>query len=108
MTDTETSTEQTAPAPSARQLATARAFLAKHGKPAKAVVNRIGRGGARVVLIGTDGLVGDIVVPSVETGHALIEAVAGLEDTGWDADTVGATEIGPAHWRKMAGPYARR
>lgn len=106
MADTET--EQT-PAPAgARQLAAARAFVAEHGKPAKAVVERIGRAGARVVLVGADGALGDVVVPSTATGEALVEAIDELEPAVWDAETVGATTIGAKHRRRMAGPLARR
>jgi hypothetical protein len=98
-----------APAPvKSAQLAAARAFVAQHGKPVKAVVERIGRIGARVVLVGDDGALGDVVVPSVETGEALIEAVDGVEAAEWDSDTVGATVIGAEHRRRMAGPHARR
>lgn len=105
--DTDTSTEQVPQAPTNRQLAAARAFVAEHGRPSKAVVERIGRAGARVVLVGADGALGDIVVPSPETGEALIQAVADLEPATWDAETVGATVIGPEHRRRMAGPLAR-
>lgn len=105
---TETTTNSAAPAVKSAQLAAARAFVADHGKPAKAVVQRIGRAGARVVLVGDDGALGDVVVPSVETGEALIEAVDGVEAAEWDAETVSATVIGPEHRRRMAGPRARR
>ncbi|MBK1788201.1 hypothetical protein [Prauserella cavernicola] len=109
MADTE-STEQTeAPAaPTSRQLAAARAFVAQHGKPSKGVVERIGRAGARVVLVGADGALGDVVVPSPETGEALVEAVEDLESATWDSATVNATAIGAEHRRRMAGPRARR
>ncbi|EHR60871.1 hypothetical protein SaccyDRAFT_1977 [Saccharomonospora cyanea NA-134] len=106
---TETATDATAPVPvKPAQLAAARAFVTEHGKPVKAVVQRIGRAGARVVLVGDDGALGDVVVPSVETGEALIEAVDGVEAAEWDAETVGATVIGAEHRRRMAGPLARR
>lgn len=106
---TETAADATTPAPvKPAQLAAARAFVADHGKPVKAVVQRIGRAGARVVLVGDDGALGDVVVPSVETGEALIEAVDGVEAAKWDAETVGATVIGAEHRRRMAGPLARR
>ncbi len=106
---TDTATEAKTPAPpKAAQLAAARTFVAEHGKPVKAVIQRIGRAGARVLLVGADGALGDVVVPSVETGEALIEAVEGVERSEWDADTVGATKIGAAHRRRMAGPLARR
>lgn len=101
-------TSETPQAPTARQLSSARAFVAEHGKPSKAVVEHLGRAGARVVLVGADGALGDVVVPSTATGDALVEAVEDLEPAAWDAATVNATVIGPAHRRKMAGPLARR
>jgi hypothetical protein len=95
-------------APTAKQLEAARRFVARHGKPSKAVVENIGRAGARVVLVGADGALGDVVVPAPSTGRLLVEAVADLEAAEWDAQTVNATVIGPAHRRRMAGPRARR
>lgn len=105
MADTDTQSKQV---PGPRQLAAARAFVAAHGRPSKAVVQRIGRAGARVVLVGADGALGDVTVPDAGTGDALVEAVEDLEPAKWDAETVGATVIGPAHRRRMAGPRARR
>ncbi|MEU6643014.1 hypothetical protein ABZ863_10720 [Saccharomonospora sp. NPDC046836] len=107
MADTESNVQAPA-APTGRQLAAARAFVAAHGKPSKAVVERIGRAGARVVLVGADGALGDIVVPSAETGAALVDAVEDLEPATWDAETVNATVIGAGHRRRMAGPRSRR
>lgn len=95
--------ETEAPAPTAKQLTTARRFVAEHGKPAKAVVENIGRAGARVVLVGHDGALGDIIVPGVETGQKLVEAIEDLEPAEWDAETVNSTQIGPGHRRRMAG-----
>ncbi|WP_019814792.1 phosphatase PAP2 family protein [Saccharomonospora saliphila] len=109
VTDTATETTEQSPSrPGKAQLAAARAFVAEHGDPARAVVERLGRAGARVVLVGQDGALGDVVVPSVETGEALIAAVEELTAAEWDADTVGATAIGAEHRRRMAGPRARR
>ncbi|RBM18181.1 hypothetical protein DI005_19770 [Prauserella sp. PE36] len=109
MADTESTEKTEAPAaPTGRQLAAARAFVAAHGKPSKAVVERIGRAGARVVLVGADGALGDVVVPSPETGEALVEAVEDLQAATWDAETVNATVIGPAHRRRMAVSFLRR
>ncbi|WIX97921.1 hypothetical protein QRX60_27990 [Amycolatopsis mongoliensis] len=90
-------------APSSAQLTAARKFVKAHGKPSRAVVENIGRSGARVVLVGADGALGDVVVPSVATGEALVEAVDDLEAATWDAETVKAAKIGPEHRRKMAG-----
>jgi orotate phosphoribosyltransferase len=89
-------------APTSAQLAAARKFVKAHGKPARAVVENVGRAGARVVLVGADGALGDVVVPSVGTGEALVEAVEDVEPAEWDAETVQATKIGPAHRHKMA------
>lgn len=96
-------TEETtaAPVPTSRQLSSARAFVAAHGKPSRAVVEPIGRAGARVVLVGADGAMGDVVVSSVEIGDALVAAVDELETADWDAETVNSTEIGPKHRRRM-------
>jgi hypothetical protein len=80
----------------------ARGFVRKHG-PSKAVVEPMGVAGARVVLVGADGAMGDVLVASTEAADALVAAVDGLEPGEWDADTVNATRIGPAHRNKMAG-----
>ncbi|WP_410569964.1 hypothetical protein [Amycolatopsis sp. cmx-4-61] len=95
--------EETVVPPSSAQLGAARKFVRAHGKPSRAVVENIGRAGARVVLVGADGALGDVVVPSVATGEALIEAVEDLAPATWDAETVNQTKIGPEHRRKMAG-----
>jgi hypothetical protein len=95
--------EETVVSPSSAQLTAARKFVKAHGKPSRAVVENIGRAGARVVLVGADGAMGDVVVPSSATGEALIEAVEDLEAASWDAETVKQTKIGPEHRRKMAG-----
>lgn len=94
--------EKTIP-PTSAQLTAARKFVKAHGKPARAVVENIGRAGARVVLVGADGALGDVVVPAVATGEALVGAVEDLESAEWDAETVKATKIGAAHRHKMAG-----
>ncbi|MDI5976320.1 hypothetical protein [Amycolatopsis magusensis] len=97
--------EKTQPAePTSRQLGTAREFVAKHGEAGRAVVENIGRAGARVVLVGADGAIGDVLVPSVETGEQLVAAVDGLEASTWDNETVGATKIGARYRRRMASP----
>ncbi|WP_019810604.1 hypothetical protein, partial [Saccharomonospora halophila] len=75
MTDTASETsDRTAARPGKAHLTAARVFVGEHGGPTRAVVERIGRAGARVVLVGRDGALGDVVVPDVETGNALVEA----------------------------------
>ncbi|WP_410654924.1 hypothetical protein [Amycolatopsis sp. lyj-112] len=101
MAETEEKTETSAP--TSRQVAAARDFVKRHGKPSRAVVENIGRIGARVVLVGADGALGDVVVASTEAGEALVEAVEDLEPAEWDSETVNATKIGAEHRRRMAG-----
>src|SRR5437764_14850384 len=91
-----TEATKTAQAPQ-RAVATASVFVRKHGSPARAVVENLGRAGARVVLIGADGALGDVMVPDVATGEAVVAAVDELEAGQWDADTVAALKIGPRH-----------
>ncbi|RZS43324.1 hypothetical protein EV193_102303 [Herbihabitans rhizosphaerae] len=85
-----------------KAIKSATAFVAAHGKPARAVVENIGRAGARVVLVGADGVLGDVIVPTPELGETLVEKVAGLELSAWDPETTAAAQIGAAHRRKMA------
>lgn len=80
----------------------AKSFLAAHGKTARAVVENVGRAGARVVLVGEDGALGDVFVPGPAAGEALIERIEGLEAAEWDRETVSTTRIGAGHRRKMA------
>lgn len=93
--------------PAGRALASARAFVTAHGKPSRAVVQPIGRAGARVVLVGADGAMGDVVVPSPEAGTALIDAVPDLDGADWDTETVNSTVIGHAHRRRMGRSLLR-
>jgi hypothetical protein len=86
-----------------RAVSSAKAFVAAHGRPTRAVVENIGRAGARLVLVGHDGAMGDIVVPDVATGEAVI-AAAGAQPAEWDRDTIAATKIGSRHRRRMAAP----
>jgi len=101
------SEEKTTPTATRKQVASARAFATAHGTPVRAVVEPIGRSGARVVLVGNDGAVGDVMVSSVDVGTALIDAVDDVEKASWDADTVGAAAIGAAHRRKMGRSLLR-
>ncbi|WP_394617570.1 hypothetical protein JNUCC0626_00215 [Lentzea sp. JNUCC 0626] len=80
-------------------------FVKAHGKPdtaVRAVIAPIGRAGARIVLVGADGAMGDVMTKDVETATAVVEAAAGVEAAEWDRETTAATNIGPAHRRKMA------
>lgn len=80
-------------------------FVRAHGKPGtavRAVVEPIGRSGARIVLVGADGAMGDVMAKDVEAATKAVEAVDNVEQAEWDRETTAATKIGPAHRRKMA------
>ena len=80
-------------------------FVKAHGKPGtavRAVVEPIGRSGARIVLVGADGAIGDVMAADVEAATKAVEAVDNVEQAEWDRETTAATKIGPAHRRKMA------
>ena len=83
-----------------RAVSSAKAFVAAHGRPTRAVVSRRGRAGARVVRVGHDGARGDSIVPA---GEALV-AATDLHAAEWDRDTPAAAKIGPRHRRRMAAP----
>jgi hypothetical protein len=82
------------PAASAPVVAALKSFAAAHGGSATAVVEYLGRRGARIVVVGADGRWGDLVVEDVESGRAACEA-AGVELVdGWGrelADSVRST-----------------
>ena len=82
-----------------------RDFVAAHGKPARAVVENIGSAGARLVLVGADGAMGDVIVGTAEAGEKLVGEVDGVELSTWDAQTTAAADIGAAHRRKMANRH---
>ncbi|WP_436496908.1 hypothetical protein [Actinokineospora sp. HUAS TT18] len=94
--------ENTEPQVPAQAVKAATAFVAAHGAPTKAVVENIGRKGARVVLVGDDGALGDVMVPAPAAGEALVARVDGIELSEWDRETVSSTKIGAGHRRKMA------
>jgi polygalacturonase len=80
-------------------------FVQAHGKPGtavRAVVEPIGRAGARIVLVGADGAMGDVMTKDVESATKAVEAADNVEQSEWDRETTAATKIGSAHRRKMA------
>ncbi len=95
------------PAPPPKAVATATRFVNEHGESSRAVVENLGRAGARIVLVGEDGMLGDVMVADIQTGQAVVGAVEGLTAAEWDAETTGQLRIGQEYRRKMAGPRAR-
>lgn len=98
MTDTSTSPEPTASAP---VVAALKSFAAKHGGSATAVVEYLGRRGARIVTVGADGIWGDLVVEDVASGRAACEA-AGLEVVdGWGRELAEKVRNTGYEWGRM-------
>ncbi len=106
--DTEDTTAKPATAPRA-VVASIKKFVADEGGSAKAVIQPIGAAGVRITLVGGDGgILGDRVVADTATAHAVVDAVAGLEEAEWDRDLTSVTTVSPSHYRKMAGWVAHQ
>lgn len=84
-----------------RAVARMRAFAGAHDG-ATATIESLGRNGARVILLGADGVHGDVVLGSVALAQQLC-AAAGLETADWDRERSAAVRISPADRRGMAG-----
>lgn len=96
----------TTPAPQ-KAVSVAAAFVRDHGGSARAVVENLGNPGARIVLIGQDGALGDVMVADTATAEAVVGAVEDLQACEWDTETAAALTIGAGHRRRMAGSHAK-
>ncbi|MBN9610424.1 MAG: hypothetical protein J0I11_14040 [Actinobacteria bacterium] len=65
-----------------------RAFAARHGDGVVAVINHVGRVGARIVVIAPSGEFGDALASSVDAATAICERL-GLPVREWDRETTG-------------------
>ncbi|MDR7303397.1 hypothetical protein [Haloactinomyces albus] len=102
-------TQAAASAPPPKAVKSANGFVGEHGGSARAVVENLGhQAGGRIVLIGDDGALGDVMVADVATAESVVGAVDGLTLSDWDADTTAALQIGPGHRRRMARSHANR
>ncbi|MGK8522964.1 hypothetical protein ACRS6B_16015 [Nocardia asteroides] len=103
---------RTAPAPAklpGALVESVKGFVADHGKSATAVLQPIGRVGVRVTLVGADGVLGDRVVPDLETAKALIDTIDGLTEADeWDRELTSIVTPRKGHWAKMAGWVAKQ
>ena len=87
----------------ARQVAHLRDFVAAHGGQGVAVINYLGRVGARIVVVADDGAFGDAVASSVQVG-AEICAQAGIPVAdGWNRELSGRATPSPQDRQRMAG-----
>ncbi|WP_067465861.1 hypothetical protein [Nocardia amamiensis] len=84
-------------------------FVADHGGSATAVLQPIGRTGVRLTLVGADGVLGDRVVPDLETAKDLVATIDGLSETDeWDRELTSVVTPRKGHWAKMAGWVAKQ
>ena len=88
--------------PDTKVVARLRDFVAAHGRPGTAVISYLGRPGARIVVVGADGLFGDAVVPSMELAQRAC-AAAEIPVGDWDRELTGRITVLPADRRRMAG-----
>lgn len=84
-----------------RAVARMRTFAGSHDG-ATATIEYLGRNGARVILLGGDGIYGDVVLGSVELADRVC-AAAGLRTAEWDRERSAALRISAADRRRMAG-----
>ncbi|WP_353647512.1 hypothetical protein ABLG96_11405 [Nakamurella sp. A5-74] len=78
-----------------------RGFLTAH-TDARATIDHLGRGLARIVLVSGSGDWGDVVVRSMEQARLACER-AGIAVTEWDRETAAQVDLSPAYRIRMAG-----
>ena len=78
------------------------AFSAAHPAPVTAVVNHLGRRGARIVVIAADGVFGDVVVSSMAAAERVCTE-ADVTVGSWDRQTTALLTPEPADRKKMRG-----
>ncbi|MBM9466208.1 hypothetical protein [Nakamurella leprariae] len=77
-------------------------FVRTHGDGCVAVVQPLGRPGARVVVVAPDGRWGDAVVSTQQVGEQLCERT-GITVQQWDRELSARLTPTPADRRRMAG-----
>ncbi|MDQ2848180.1 MAG: hypothetical protein M3Y77_17925 [Actinomycetota bacterium] len=93
-------TQQPAPPGRSRVVARLRKFPTGHN--GVAVIERLGADRARIVLIGSDGSFGDVVVDSVEAAEEACR-LAGIDVGSWDRETAAKLVTNRGDRTKMAG-----
>ncbi len=83
-------------------------FLADHGGVASAVLQPVGRAGVRITLVGADGVMGDRVVPDLETARAVVDRFDAITVSEWDRELTSVVTPRIGHFKQMAGWVARQ
>ncbi len=83
-----------------RLVSAIRSFAEAHGG-ATAVVEYVGRRGARIVLVGGDGAWGDQFAPGTDVARRAC-AEAGVQvENGWERELIATMRPNPDRWRDM-------
>jgi hypothetical protein len=82
-------------------LAGLRSFVAAHGG-AKAVIEYVGRRGARIVLVGEDGQWGDQFAPSTDVARQACATAGVPVENGWERELIAKMRPSNDLWRFMA------
>jgi hypothetical protein len=77
-----------------------KSFAAGHGG-ATAVIEYVGRRGARIVLVGQDGVWGDQFADSTETARAACERAGVALENAWERELVEQMRPSNDLWRSM-------
>ncbi len=80
-----------------------RSLVGAHGGSGVAVINNLGRAGARIVVVTGDGVWGDVVASSAAAAAAICEQAGVPVAEGWDREMSGRMVVSPADRRRMAG-----
>jgi len=80
-----------------------RGFVAAHGGSGQAVVEYLGRVGARIVVVAADGNKNDAIAPSDETATEICERGGIAVADGWTRELTAAIAPSPGDRRRMAG-----
>ncbi|MCW5249424.1 hypothetical protein [Streptomyces sp. SHP 1-2] len=78
------------------------AFSRAHGG-AEAQVAYLGQRGARIVLVGADGIWGDLVATSYDNARRAVEKAGITLREDFDGEMAAKVRTGPYEWSRMAG-----
>jgi hypothetical protein len=80
-----------------------RGFVAAHGGSGQAVVEYLGRVGARIVVVAADGAFCDAIAPSEQTAAEICERAGIPVADGWTRELTASIAPSPGDRRRMAG-----
>ncbi|WP_203654218.1 hypothetical protein [Actinocatenispora rupis] len=93
------SSQESEPVP-AGIVAGLKSFTAAHSG-ATAVIEYVGRRGARIVLVGEDGAWGDQLAPATDVARAACKEAGVPVENGWERELTENMHGGPGLWESM-------